>query len=266
MARRRLDVELVRRGLVTSRTEAREALDAGLVTVGGRPATKAATLVGPDEPLRLAAGVRPFVSRGGAKLDAALRRFAISVEGRGCVDAGASTGGFTDALLRAGARHVVAIDVGYGQLAWSLRTDDRVTVYERTNVREVTVDMLPFRPSLLVADLSFISLTLVAPVLVRLGTHDAALVVLVKPQFEAGRDDVGRGGVVRDPAVWERSIHQVAQAFEEAGAGAVDVMASPLPGPAGNVEFLMRAAVGVPRRLEASVVTAAVDEGRRLVG
>jgi 23S rRNA (cytidine1920-2'-O)/16S rRNA (cytidine1409-2'-O)-methyltransferase len=271
VARRRLDTELVRRGLVTSRTEAKEAVDAGLVTVAGRPVTKAGSLVGPDEALLVADEVRRYVSRGGSKLEPALARFAIAATGRGCLDAGASTGGFTDALLRAGAAHVVAIDVGYGQLAWSLRTDDRVTIYERTNIRDVTVDMLPYRPSLVVADLSFIPLAVVVPALVRLATADATFVVLVKPQFEAGPNDVGRGGVVRDPDVWKRSIRTVADAFTSAGGVALDVMASPLPGPAGNVEFLLHAVAGAPARVDTgplaeTALSAALDEGRRLAG
>jgi 23S rRNA (cytidine1920-2'-O)/16S rRNA (cytidine1409-2'-O)-methyltransferase len=265
VARRRLDVELVRRGLVPSRTAAREAVDAGLVTIAGRPATKAATLVADDESVHVAGDVRPFVSRGGQKLEAALERFRVDVDGVRCLDAGASTGGFTDVLLRAGARHVIAIDVGYGQLAWELRNDDRVTVYERTNIRDVTPAMVPEPPSLVVADLSFISLALAVPTLVRLASRDAVFVVLVKPQFEAGRDGVDRGGVVRDADVWRAAIERVAAAFRASGAGPADVMASPLRGPAGNVEFLLHAVSGRTETLAADRIDAAVEDGRRLV-
>ncbi|HSL12145.1 MAG TPA: TlyA family RNA methyltransferase [Actinomycetota bacterium] len=262
MTRRRLDAELVRRGLVPSRTAAREAVDAGLVTIAGRPATKAATLVAAHEPVQVTRDVRPFASRGGAKLDAALERFGIDVAGADCLDAGASTGGFTDVLLKAGARHVVAIDVGYGQLAWDIRNDHRVTVYERTNVRDVTPSMLPYAPTVVVADLSFISLAIVVPTLVTLATPDATFVVLVKPQFEAGRDAVGRDGVVRDASVWRTAIVRVATAFRASGAGATDVIASPLRGPAGNVEFLVHARGGRAASLSDERIDAAVEDGR----
>jgi len=264
VARRRLDAELVRRGLVPSRTAAQEAVDAGMVTVGGRPATKAATLVGSDEPVRVAGDPRPYVSRGGSKLATALARFPVDVRGAACLDAGASTGGFTDVLLRAGARHVVAIDVGYGQLAWELRNDDRVTVYERTNIRDVTPEMLPVPPDVVVADLSFISLALVAPVLVDLAAPEADLVVLVKPQFEAGPDAVGRGGVVRDRAAWRTAITRAAAALTEAGAGTRGVIASPLRGPAGNVEFLVHARRGADGELGDAAIEEALDAGSEL--
>ena len=266
MTRRRLDAELVRRGLAASRTAAREAVDAGLVTVAGRPALKPATLVALDEPVEVAGAIRPYVSRGGSKLEAALERFRIEVTGRRCLDAGASTGGFTDVLLRAGASHVVAIDVGYGQLAWILRNDERVTPFERTNIRDVTADMLPFAPSLVVADLSFISLAKVVPTLVGLASDRATFVVLVKPQFEAGPEGVGRGGVVRDPATWRGAILAVAGVFTASGAGPLGVLASPLRGPAGNVEFLLHAVSGVAARLTAEDVDGALQDGRRLAG
>lgn len=258
MTRRRLDAELVRRGLVSSRTEAQEAVRAGLVTVGGAPATKAATLVAADASVALSGGGRRFASRAGGKLAAALERFDVVVSGRVCLDAGASTGGFTDCLLQAGAATVVAVDVGYGQLAWELRSDPRVIVMERTNVREITLDDLPVTPELVVADLSFISLTLVLPMLAALAPE---LVVLVKPQFEAGRAEVGKGGVVRDPAVWRRVLGQVADAAESEGLGVVAAMASPLPGSAGNVEFVLHL-----RRDSGSTadLDAAADEGREV--
>ena len=191
MPRRRLDAELVRRGLVRSREEARDAVEAGLVLVAGRPADKPARLVADDEPVQVSAPVRRFVSRGGDKLDAALERFPVDPAGRDCLDAGASTGGFTDVLLHRAAARVLAVDVGYGQLDWSIRTDARVTVLERTNVRDLRPDAMPFRPSVVVADLSFISLVTVLPALVALATDDADLVLLVKPQFE----EIGRAHV-----------------------------------------------------------------------
>ena len=208
--RRRLDTELVRRGLAASRTEAQAAVDAGLVTVGGRPAAKASTMVADSEPVALAAPPRRFVSRGGDKLDAALDRFGVDPSGVDALDAGASTGGFTDVLLRRGAARVAAVDVGYGQLAWSLREDPRVTVLERTNVRDLTPGRLPFAPGLVVADLSFISLRLTLPALAGVAAPAAAFVLLVKPQFEVGPARVGSGGVVRDPEAWQDALDGVA--------------------------------------------------------
>ena len=244
MARRRVDTELVRRGLAASRAEAQEAVRAGRVLVRGAPATKVTTLVGGDDPLALTAPARPFVSRGGEKLAAALDRFGVDPRDRDALDAGASTGGFTDCLLQRGARRVVAVDVGHGQLAWELRTDPRVTVLERTNVRDLGLTALPFVPSIVVGDLSFISLRLVAAPLVAAAAEGADLVLLVKPQFEAGRDRVGGGGVVRDPDVWRDAIEGVAEAVRRAGAAPLEVMPSPITGPAGNVEFLLHARAG----------------------
>lgn len=245
MTRRRLDTELVRRGLADSRAQAQDAIDSGLVTVAGSPATKAATMVADDAPVAMVGTSRPFVSRGGGKLRAALDRFAVQVDGLRCLDAGASTGGFTDCLLQAGAEHVIAVDVGYGQLDWRLRTDPRVTVMERTNVRDVEREELAYEPALVVADLSFISLRLVVGALAAVAAPEATFVALVKPQFEAGPADVGRGGVVRDPAVWSRVLVETTDAFSSAGWSPRDVMASPVLGPAGNVEFLLHAQRGV---------------------
>jgi 23S rRNA (cytidine1920-2'-O)/16S rRNA (cytidine1409-2'-O)-methyltransferase len=244
VARRRLDAELVRRGLVASRAEAQAAVREGKVTLAGRPASKPSTLVDPGDAVELVGEPKRFVSRGGDKLDAALDRFGVDASGRSCLDAGASTGGFTDCLLRRGAAHVVALDVGYGQLAWALRNDERVTVLERTNVRELSPAHLPYAPDLVVADLSFISLRLAVPALAEVAAAGAHLVLLVKPQFEAGPADVGRGGVVRDPDVWRRAVEHVADACLSAGLAPLDVMASPLRGPAGNVEFLLHAREG----------------------
>jgi 23S rRNA (cytidine1920-2'-O)/16S rRNA (cytidine1409-2'-O)-methyltransferase len=259
VTRRRLDAELVRRGLVVSRAAAKDAVEAGNVRVSGSVAARPATLVTPDVAIDLIGDdVRPFVSRAGGKLAAALDRFGIDPAGMRCLDAGASTGGFTDALLQRGASHVIAVDVGYGQLAWSIRTDPRVTVLERTNVRDLARDALPFAPELVVADLSFISLTLVLPVLADIAAPNPTFLMLVKPQFEAGRRDVASGGVVRDPAVWSRTIDEVIEAGAGLGLGARAVMASPLPGPAGNIEFVLQLG---PGSASGADVRAAVDEG-----
>jgi 23S rRNA (cytidine1920-2'-O)/16S rRNA (cytidine1409-2'-O)-methyltransferase len=246
VGRRPLDAELVRRGLAGSRAEAEEAVRAGQVIIRGAPATKSTTLVGADEALSLRGPARPFVSRGGAKLAAALDAFGIDPSGGDCLDAGASTGGFTDCLLQRGARHVVAVDVCYGQLAWELRTDPRVKVLERTNVRELDPASLPYRPSLVTADLSFISLRSVIGSLVATAGPRADLVLLVKPQFEAGRDEVRPGGVVTDRGVWRRVIDDVAEAAAGAGAEGAGVICSPITGPAGNVEFLLHTRTGHP--------------------
>ncbi len=264
MTRRRLDTELVRRGLVASRAEAQEAVRNGLVLVSGSPATKVATMVGDDAPIALRGVARRFVSRGGEKLRAALDRFEVDPAGLEALDAGASTGGFTDCLLQAGAARVIAVDVGYGQLAWSLRTDDRVTVMERTNVREVPPQSLPFVPSLVVADLSFISLSIVLPALASLASPDAGFVLLVKPQFEAGPKDVGSGGVVRDPAVWGRVLRETVARSTTNGIAPLGLMASPVVGPAGNVEFLLHGRRGAdPVTLD---IDAVVAEGEGIRG
>jgi len=264
VTRRRLDAELVRRGLATSRTEAQTAVRDGLVRVGGRVAEKPSTLVQPAEPVELVGPTRRFVSRGGEKLDAALDRFRVDPVARECLDVGASTGGFTDCLLRRGAAHVVAVDVGYGQLAWSLRSDPRVTVLDRTNARDLGPEDLPFAPSLIVSDLSFISSTLVVPALARVAATNADLLLLVKPQFEAGPKDVGRGGVVRDAAVWRRVIERVIEVCEATGLSPVAVMPSPLPGPAGNVEFPLHVVRGSGSGRPD--VEAAIVEGARIGG
>jgi 23S rRNA (cytidine1920-2'-O)/16S rRNA (cytidine1409-2'-O)-methyltransferase len=243
--RRRLDAELVRRGLAVSRAEAHTAVLAGLVTVAGSPATKPASLVATDAAVHVTGDVRNFVSRGGDKLRSGLDRFEVDPRGRDCLDAGASTGGFTDCLLQAGAARVAAVDVGYGQLAWGLRNDPRVTVLERTNARELIPADLPFAPDLVVADLSFISLRSVLPALVGVSDSGAEFLLLVKPQFEAGPAAVRSGGVVRDPAVWKRVLGEIVSASQTEGIGVVGVVPSPLVGPAGNVEFLLHGRRGV---------------------
>jgi 23S rRNA (cytidine1920-2'-O)/16S rRNA (cytidine1409-2'-O)-methyltransferase len=245
MARRiRLDAELVRRGLARSREQAVELVTAGRVEVRGVPAGKAAAMVDPADPVRVigeSTGAE-YVSRGGHKLAGALAAFAgdgLTVTGRRCLDAGASTGGFTDVLLRAGATEVVAVDVGYGQLAWSLRTDPRVRLLERQNVRTLIPEVIAGPVRLAVADLSFISLRLVLPALAACMDEDGDLVPMVKPQFEVGRERVGSGGVVRDHGLRAGAVLGVAEAAAALGFGVAGVTVSPLPGPAGNVEFFL---------------------------
>lgn len=237
--RRRLDTELVRRGLARSRTHAAEAVQSGRVLVAGAPALSVSRQVRPDEPITVAGPPARFVSRGGEKLDAAIRAFGVDVTGRRCLDAGASTGGFTDCLLQHGAAHVVAVDVGHGQLAWDIRNDARVTVLDRTNVRDLASIGEPAQ--VCVADLSFISLRLVANALARLTTDHATFLLLVKPQFEAGRDRVGKRGIVRDPAVHLDVLRDVVAGLAPAGLVAHGVIASPLRGADGNLEFVLHA-------------------------
>lgn len=212
------------------------------MTVGGAPADKPARLVGPDEPLVVLGPGPRFVGRGGEKLEAALDRFGVVVTGRRVYDVGASTGGFTDCALQRGAATVVAVDVGYGQLHERLRADPRVEVHERTNARDLAPGALGAPADLLVADLSFISLRTVLPALVPLIAPAGELVLLVKPQFEAGRQEASRGrGVISDPAIWRRVLEEVAAALVGLGAAIMGVMASPLSGADGNVEFLLHA-------------------------
>ncbi|MDT3397165.1 TlyA family RNA methyltransferase [Streptomyces sp. B1866] len=298
--RARLDAELVRRGLARSREHAGRLIAEGRVSVGGQTATKAATQVETGAALLVAedAGDPGYVSRGGHKLAGALRAFSdeyrrltqdpaapaapaapealgarretaarpaggLRIAGRRALDAGASTGGFTDVLLRAGAAHVVAVDVGYGQLAWSLRADDRVTVRDRTNVRELTLEHVGGEPvDLVVGDLSFIPLGLVLPALARCAAPDADLVLMVKPQFEVGRERLGSGGVVRSPELRAEAVRTVARRAAELGLGVLGVTASPLPGPSGNVEYFLWMRAGAPD-LDPADVDRAVAEGPR---
>jgi 23S rRNA (cytidine1920-2'-O)/16S rRNA (cytidine1409-2'-O)-methyltransferase len=242
MSRRlRLDAELVRRGLARSRDQAADLIAAGRVAVAGQVAAKPASQVAVDAPITVeqVSDGPDYVSRGGHKLAGALAAFdGLQVAGKRCLDAGASTGGFTDVLLRAGAAHVVAVDVGYGQLAWSLRTDDRVTALDRVNVRSLTPDQVAPPPELVVADLSFISLVVVLPALVGCAAPGADFVLMVKPQFEVGRELVG-GGVVRDPDLRAAAVASVADAAATLGLGVAGITASPLPGPSGNVEYFV---------------------------
>ena len=238
MARRRLDAELVRRGLAASREQAQSAIAEGRVTVGGVVAGKSATQVDEAAAIEVDRAGSDYVSRGAYKLIGALDAFDMDITGLRALDAGASTGGFTQVLLERGVLMVAAVDVGYGQLAWSLRGDDRVVVLERTNVRHLSAGDLPFAPDLVVADLSFISLTKVLPALVEVAAPDAQWIVMVKPQFEAGRAKV-KAGVVSDPQVRIEAVLSVAQSGWDLGLAVQGVAASPLPGPKGNVEYFL---------------------------
>jgi 23S rRNA (cytidine1920-2'-O)/16S rRNA (cytidine1409-2'-O)-methyltransferase len=265
-ARRRLDSELVRRGLARSREHAVDLVTEGRVTVAGQTASKPATQVETSAAIvvRPAESGPEYVSRGGHKLAGALKAFAdLRVERRRCLDAGASTGGFTDVLLRAGAAHVVAVDVGYGQIAWSLRTDDRVTVLERVNIRDLEPDQVISDgepPGLVVADLSFISLRLVLAPIQRCVAPDADYVMMVKPQFEVGKERVGAGGVVRDAGLRAEAVRDVARHAGTLGLGVRGVTASPLPGPSGNVEYFLWLRAGAAP-LDEAQVDKAVAEG-----
>lgn len=266
MSRRaRVDAELVRRGLARSRQQAAELIGAGKVTIDGLPAVKPATAVAVTAALSVADdGERSWVSRGAHKLIGALDDFGIAVAGRRCLDAGASTGGFTEVLLDRGAAQVVAVDVGYGQLAWSLRTDSRVVVIERTNVRGLTPPAIGGPADLIVADLSFISLATVLPALIGCVSPGADIVPMVKPQFEVGRQRVGAGGVVGDPHLRCDAVVSVAQRAAQLGWGTVAVTASPLPGPSGNVEYFLhlRAAAEPPSdEVLRAAVQDAVEKG-----
>ena len=267
MARRaRVDAELVRRGLARSRQQATELIGAGRVSIDGMPATKPATAVAVTASLTVNEdGERSWVSRGAHKLTGALDALGIDVAGRRCLDAGASTGGFTEVLLDRGAAEVVAVDVGYGQLAWSLRADPRVHPIERTNVRQVGPGCIGGPVNLVVADLSFISLTTVLPALTSCALTDADILPLVKPQFEVGKGLVGQGGVVTDPALRAEAVLSVAHHAQTLQWHTVGVTASPLPGPSGNVEYFLWLRRDTDRRLLgdalAEAVQCAVDEG-----
>ena len=270
----RIDSELVRRGLARSRTHAAQLVTDGHVTLDGAVVTKPARQVDPAQAIEV---IMPsgddYVSRGAHKLAGALdalteRGLAPRVEERRCLDAGASTGGFTDVLLRRGAARVVSVDVGYGQLAWSLQSDERVTVLDRTNVRTLDPEAVAPAPGLIVGDLSYLSLTLVLPALVAAAADDADLLLMVKPQFEVGKERLGHGGVVREPALHVETVLDVAEAAHGLGLGIDAVTASPLPGPAGNVEYFLNMHAGLAGSSTdltgedlAAEVRRAVDEG-----
>jgi 23S rRNA (cytidine1920-2'-O)/16S rRNA (cytidine1409-2'-O)-methyltransferase len=247
-SRRRLDAELVRRGLAAGSTEAHTSVAAGRVLVNGAVADKPGRLVAPSDAVVVEGPPARFVGRGGQKLDAALDRFGLDVAGLDVLDVGASTGGFTDCLLQRGARRVVALDVGHGQLHPRIRGDGRVVVLERTNVRDATPATIGGLVEMVVADVSFISLTVIIPVLVTLCQPGSPMVLLVKPQFEAGREEVARGrGVITDPAIHERVQATVTSALEAAGASVVGWMDSPIHGGEGNRELLVHAVTRGPR-------------------
>lgn len=266
--RLRLDAELVRRGLARSREHASQLIAAGRVTVNKEVARKAATAVTTDADLvvRPDATAPDYASRGGHKLAGALEAFGplgLAVDGRRCLDAGASTGGFTDVLLRAGAREVVAVDVGYGQLVWRLQDDPRVRVVDRTNVRDLDLELTGGPVDVVVGDLSFISLALVLPALLGVIRPDGDLALMVKPQFEVGKERLGRGGVVRDPGLRAEAVSTVVGVAAAAGWGARAVATSQLPGPSGNVEFFVWLRQG-PRSLTDADIAAEVARSASL--
>ena len=259
----RLDSELVRRGLARSREQAQELIESGQVKVSGIKVHKVASQVDENTPISLVGDISEYVSRGAHKLLGALDAFKeLKVDGKVCLDAGASTGGFTEVLLERGARQVLAVDVGYGQIAWKLRQDERVKIFDRTNIRTIDTNLFGGKVDLIVADLSFISLKTVLPSLQQVASENCDYLLMVKPQFEVGRERIGAGGVVRDPEQRKAAILEVAARAFELGLGARGVVASPLPGPSGNVEyFLWLHHGGAPLTLEA--VTKAIERGPR---
>ncbi|WP_319026342.1 TlyA family RNA methyltransferase [Dietzia sp. PP-33] len=271
VSRRRLDAELVRRRMCDSRERAQDLIGSGRVIVNGVAASKPATQVEPTTSIAVAASAEPdWASRGAHKLLGALDAFGdVTVEGARCLDAGASTGGFTDVLLSRGAARVEAADVGYGQLVWRLRSDERVGVHDKTNVRSLTPEDIGGEVDLVVSDLSFISLPLVLPALAACVRTGGDLLPMVKPQFEVGRERVGQGGVVRDPALRVEAVTRVARAAAALGVQTRGCVASPLPGPSGNVEFflhLRQTGTGGPVELSAraeDAIRIAVEEGPR---
>jgi 23S rRNA (cytidine1920-2'-O)/16S rRNA (cytidine1409-2'-O)-methyltransferase len=261
----RLDTLLHQRGLFDSRSRAAASVMAGEVRVGGERASKAGQMV--DDGAQVAVDEKPrFVSRGGVKLANALAAFGVGVRDRACLDVGASTGGFTDVLLQEGARHVVAYDVAYGELHWSLRTDERVTVIERANARNMTPEQLPYAPDLIVSDVSFISLTKVLPAVLSCAAPSFDCLAMVKPQFEVGRDKLGSGGVVRKAQDRIEAFMSVARAVRDAsGCSVLGFASSGLPGPKGNLEsFVWLAEAGRPGALDddgIAAAAAAVEDG-----
>ncbi len=237
-AKKRLDILLVESGLVESRQRAQALIMAGQVFVNGQRADKAGSAYLPEVSMEVRGSTRPYVSRGGWKLEKALSTFQIDLEGAIAMDAGASTGGFTDCMLQKGAKKVYAVDVGYGQLAWSLRSDPRVVVMERTNVRHLTPGDIPEALDFVSIDVSFISLSLILPAIRFLLKETGQVVALIKPQFEAGREKVGKKGVVRDPAVHQEVLEQFLRHAGDSGFFVKDLSYSPIRGPEGNIEYL----------------------------
>lgn len=240
MAKQRLDILLVERGLAGSRERAKRMIMAGEVLVDNQKIDKAGATVKPEAEIRLLGNDIPYVSRGGLKLEKAMKEFGVKIAGCRCADIGASTGGFTDCMLQNGAVQVFAIDVGYGQLAWKLRTDERVVNMERTNIRNVTLADVGTALDFASIDVAFISLAKVLPVAFSLLRENGELVALIKPQFEAGREFVGKKGVVRDPSVHETVICKVTSFARETGFAAMALTYSPVKGPEGNIEYLIR--------------------------
>ena len=239
MTKERLDVLLVKRGLSPSREKAKAVIMAGEVYVNGQKEDKAGQTFDVSADIEVRGQKLPYVSRGGLKLEKALGCFNMDLEGKDCMDVGASTGGFTDCMLQHHAARVIAVDVGHGQLAWSLRNDERVTCMEKTNIRYVKREDIPFSPSFVSIDVSFISLTLVLPVVFELMAPGGDIVCLIKPQFEAGREKVGKKGVVRDKAVHEEVIEKIVSFALQSGVRAVSLTWSPIRGPEGNIEYLL---------------------------
>ncbi len=255
--RNRLDLELVKRGLARSREAAQELIESGVVRVKGLPARKSSSQVSSDDSILLEGENERFVSRGGEKLNGALKAFSeLKIEGVLALDAGASTGGFTDVLLRQGVRKVITVDVGYGQLAWSLQNDPRVQVIDRTNIKDLKLTDIGEPVDLIVADLSFISLRSVLTALRQLAKVDGDFLLMVKPQFEVGRERIGAGGVVRDPQLRFEAVKSVAEAAFQLGLGVCGVVASSLPGPSGNVEYFLWLKAGVPALVEKDLLDA----------
>jgi len=237
--RQRLDAELVARGIFSGREQAKAAVMAGQVYLNGQKADKAGEPVSSDDNIEFRGETLQYVSRGGLKLEKAMKRFGFDLSGRICMDVGASTGGFTDCMLKNGAAKVYAVDVGYGQLAWSLRNDPRVVNLERTNIRYITDEQVPEKIGFVSIDVSFISLSLVLPVLKKFVSDDAILVCLVKPQFEAGREKVGKHGVVRDPQTHTEVLKKAVGYAKNSGYSLIGLDYSPIKGPQGNIEYLM---------------------------
>ncbi len=263
MKKQRLDQLIFELGYTESRERAKTTIMSGLVFVNGNRVDKPGTAVSPDARIEVRGEALPFVSRGGFKLDKALKVFPVDPAGKICLDCGASTGGFTDVLLQHGAARVYAVDVGYGQLAWKLRTDDRVVNLERTNLRYITKDQIPDAIDLAVMDVSFISIRLIIPAVRQLLRPDAEIVCLIKPQFEAGREDVGKKGVVRDSEVHVRVVEEILSFAEDEGLSVMGVDYSPIRGPEGNIEYIchLKNCAGLSRIIDVrSVVSTSHEE------
>jgi 23S rRNA (cytidine1920-2'-O)/16S rRNA (cytidine1409-2'-O)-methyltransferase len=237
--KKRLDLLMVDNGLVPSRQRARAMIMAGVVLVNRQPVSKAGAQVSEDDRIEIKGGDNPYVSRGGLKLEGALNELALNVSDCTCLDVGASTGGFTDCLLQKGAARVYAVDVGYGQLAWKLRQDPRVEVVERTNIRNMPFGTISETVDIVTIDVSFISLKIVIPAVMKFLKAEGCILALIKPQFEVGKGQVGKGGVVRDPALHDRVIAELSTFFAGNGLLYANVIASPILGPKGNREFFI---------------------------